>query len=105
MAAPYRGEVVVLGWLSFTTNDSNSDLGGLINWVRLPGGKIYPNGFNFTNGIQAVGSRYSFTNGVPLLNLPAGGAVVLQQGNLPESFTNHFNLSTGNKATGTDGLK
>jgi hypothetical protein len=104
-AAPYKGQGVVLGWLSFTTNDSNSDLGGLINWIRQPGGKIYPDGFNFTNGIQAIGSLYSFTNGVPLLNLPAGGAVVLQEGNLPQSFTNHFNLSAANKATSTDGLK
>jgi Divergent InlB B-repeat domain/Glucodextranase, domain B/NHL repeat len=104
-AAPYKGQGVVLGWLSFVTNDSNSDLVGLINWVRQSGGKIYPDGFNFTNGIQAVGSRYSFTNGVPLLNLPSGGLVVLQQGNLPQSFTNHFNLSTANKPTSSDGLK
>jgi hypothetical protein len=105
-AAPYKGQGVAFGWLTFTTNDSNSDLSGLINWVRLPqpGGKLYAGGFNFPNGIQAVGSVYSFTNGSAVLNLPAGGAVILQQGNLPQSFTNNFNLGADNKVTSADGL-
>ncbi|HWD93197.1 MAG TPA: Ig-like domain-containing protein [Verrucomicrobiae bacterium] len=106
-AAPYKGQGVVLGWLAFTTNDSNSDLGGLINWVKQPqstGKSLYPGGFNFPVGLQAVGSLYSFTNGMPLLNLPAGGSIVLQQGNLPQSFTNNFTLGADNKVTSADGL-
>lgn len=105
-AAPYKGQGVILGWLTFTTNDVNSDLNGVLNWVKQPqpAGKIYPGGFNFTNGIQVVGSQYSFNNGTPLLNLPAGGTVILQQGNPPRNFTNNFTFAANNKITSPDGL-
>jgi hypothetical protein len=104
--APYKGQGAIFGWMTFTTNDPNSDLHGLLNWFRLPQStaKIYPAGFNFASGIQAVGSAFSFTNGVPLLNLPSGGMVILQQGNPVQSFTNNFTLGTDNKVTSADGL-
>jgi len=104
--APYKGQGVIFGWMTFTTNEPDSDLHGLLNWFRLPQStaKTYPAGFNFANGIQAVGSAFSFTNGVPLLNLPSGGAVILQQGNPVQSFTNNFTLGSDNKVTSADGL-
>lgn len=103
--APYKGQGVIFGWMTFE-DESDNDLHGLLNWFRLPQAtaKIYPAGFNFVGGIQAVGSALSFTNGVPLLNLPSGGVAILQQGNPVQSFTNHFTLSTANKVTSTDGL-
>jgi uncharacterized repeat protein (TIGR02543 family) len=104
-AAPYKGQGAIFGWLTFT-NEPDSDLSGLINWVRLPQAtaKLYPAGFDFSNGIQAIGSQYSFTNKTPLLNLPSGGNVILQQGGLAQSFTNDFTLGTDNKVSGANGL-
>ncbi len=103
--APYKGLGGILGWLRFT-NLANSDISGSLNWMRQPQStsKLYPGGFNFPGGVQAFGSVYSFTNGIPLLNLPAGGVSILQQGNLPESFTNHFTLGSNNKIVSADGL-
>jgi len=89
------------------TNLNASDLNGTLYWVKQPqaSSSSYPGGFNFAEGIQAVGSIYSLTNGVPLLNLPAGGVSVLQFGNPVQSFTNHFTLGGDNKVVSTDGLK
>ena len=104
--APYKGLGGILGWLTFTTNLANTDISGSLNWMVQPQqkAKLYPGGFSFPNTIQVLGSVYSFTNGLPLLNLPAGGASILQQGNLPESFTNHFTLGSNNKTASSDGL-
>lgn len=103
--SPYKGQGAIFGWLNFT-NGANSDLGGTVYWLRQPQtkAKLYPNGFSFPDGVEVVGSLYSFTNGTPLLNLPSGGTAVLQQGNLPQSFTNHFSLGSDNKPTSSDGL-
>jgi hypothetical protein len=103
--APYKGQGVIFGWMTFT-NESVSDLNGVVNWIKLPQAtaKTYPAGFNFAGGIQAVGSEFSFTNGVPLLNLPSGGMVILQQGNPVQGFTNHFTLGADNKVVSADGL-
>gem|GEM_PF-426707 len=102
---PYKGGGALFGWMTFT-NLNDSDLNGTVYWVKPAASSgSYPGGFNFTQGIHAIGSIYSFTNGVPLLNLPAGGASVLQLGNPVQSFTNHFTLGTDNKITSSDGLK
>ena len=103
--APYKGQGVIFGWMTFS-NGPDSDLNGLLNWSRLPQStaKMYPAGFSFEGGIQAVGSAFSLSNGVPLLNLPVGGVAILQQGNPVQGFTNHFALSVANKVTSTDGL-
>jgi hypothetical protein len=90
--------------MSFT-NMSDSDLSGTLYWVKAAQSSTsYPGGFNFPAGIRAVGSIYKFTNGVPLLNLPADGVSVLQLGNPVQSFTNHFTLGSNNKITSADGL-
>ena len=103
--APYKGQGVIFGWMTFA-DESDSDLSGTLNWFRLPqaSAKMYPAGFNFSGGIESVGSAFSLTNGIPFLNLPSGGVAILQQGNPVQSFTNHFTLSTANKASSTDGL-
>ncbi|HXT12950.1 MAG TPA: Ig-like domain-containing protein [Candidatus Angelobacter sp.] len=103
--APYKGKGAIFGWMTFVSNDPESDLSGSLTWLRLAqsGKSIYPAGFSLTN-LQAVGSLYSFTSGVPLLNLPVGGVAVLQQGNPVQSFTNNFTLGNDNKVTSSDGL-
>jgi hypothetical protein len=103
--APYKKKAgAIFGWMTFADLD-NSDLSGELFWLAAPQASPgYPAGFNFSEGIQAVGSIYSFTNGVPLLNLPAGGADVLQLGNPVQSYTNTFTLGTDNKITSADGL-
>jgi hypothetical protein len=102
--APYKGGGATFGWMTFT-NLNDSDLSGRLYWVKpAQTSTVYPGGFNFPEGIRAVGSIYSFTNGVPLLNLPVGGVSVLQLGNPVQSFTNHFTLGSDNKITSADGL-
>jgi len=102
--APYKGGAI-FGWMTFA-NLSDSDLSGTLYWIKPPqaASSVYPGGFNFPAGIRAVGSIYSFTNGVPVLNLPSGGVSVLQFGNPVQSFTNHFTLGSDNKITSADGL-
>ena len=103
--APYsKAGGAIFGWMTFT-NLANSDLSGVLNWVAGPNASPgYPAGFNFAGGIEAVGSIYSFTNGVPLLNLPAGGISVLQLGNPLQNYTNNFTLGADNKITSPNGL-
>lgn len=104
--APYKGLGAIFGWMTFT-NLNDSDMNGTLYWIKQPqaGSSSYPGGFNFAEGVRAIGSLYSFTNGTPLLNLPAGGVSILQLGNPVQSFTNHFTLGTDNKVTSADGLK
>jgi len=104
--APYQGQGAIFGWMTFVTNQNNADLTGTLNWFRLPQATaaVYPGGFDFPGGISAVGSIYSFTNGTPLLHLPAGGLSILQLGNPTQSFTNNFTLGTDNKITSSNGL-
>jgi hypothetical protein len=102
---PYKGGAI-FGWMTFA-NLSDSDLSGTLYWIKppQPSSSAYPGGFSFPAGIRAVGSIYSFRNGVPLLNLPAGGVSVLQLGNPVQSFTNHFTLGSDNKIISADGLQ
>ena len=101
----YKGQGMLLGWMTFS-NEVSSDLSGTIYWLKLPQptAKLYRPGFGFPEGIQAVGSLYSLTNGTPLLNLPSGGSAILQQGNPVQSFTNNFTLGADNKVVSANGL-
>jgi hypothetical protein len=98
-ASLYSGKGLVIGWLTLT-NQTNTDVSGLVSWIKAPDtrAKLYPSGFEFTNGVEVIGSRY---NGTPALNLGAGGAVILDGGGLPESETNAVTYS-GNKFTGAN---
>jgi hypothetical protein len=96
----------ILGWLVFT-NEALSDLRGRLSWFKVaqPHAKLYPAGFSLRVGLEAVGAQYSYSKGVPLLTLPTnGGVVVLEQGNLTQSLTNAFGLSTNNRVAGSNGL-
>jgi hypothetical protein len=105
-AGPYKGHGAILGWLSFVTNQINTDIVGTLYWSTQPQAKAkaYPAGFDFPGGISVIGSVYSFTNGAPLLNLPSGGVSVLQLGNPVQSYTNNFTLGADNRISSANGL-
>lgn len=101
------GQGVTLGWLGFSQGQRGT-LGGHVYWQRLPlaAAKLYPGGFNFTNGIDTSGSFYDFFIGVRTLTLPDNsGFAVLQQAGLQTDLTNSFTLSTHDIATGTNKFK
>src|SRR5207247_2830573 len=101
-ASLYSRNGVILGWLAFT-NEPASDLSGRLDWFKLPVPftSLYPSGF--TLQADAVGSLYSFTNGVPVLPLDQGhGQLVLENGKLTNSIINGFSLDAGNKVTSTN---
>lgn len=90
----YSGKGSIFGWLTLT----DTNITGTVDWFKLSGatGKLYTDGI--TNVSDVVGSIYSFTTGVPVLNL-TNGQVIFSGGNLPGSFTNLVTLSTANKIT------
>jgi hypothetical protein len=94
----------IFGWLAFT-NEADRDIDGWLNWIKppKPGTALYPAGFTLTgaNGLEAVGSRFAATNGVRVLAV-TNGVLILDNGNLSQSFTNSFNLGTNNVASGTN---
>jgi hypothetical protein len=95
----YSGKGSILGWLTFS-NDVSSDITGTVDWFKLAQpAKFYPAGF--TNGTEAIGSSYQFTNGVPVLNFSTG-EFWLANGNLADSFTNQIMLDSANHLTSTN---
>jgi hypothetical protein len=100
----YSGKGLLIGWINFDTNQPASDLSGVVNWIKLPQtAKYYGGGFDFSEGIQAVGSRYKVTSGVPLVNW-TDGQIILQGGNLTDSITNGLSISANNAISGTNKL-
>jgi hypothetical protein len=91
----YGGKGSILGWLSFT---NNGDVSGEINWFKQPEttAKLYPGGF--TNGIEAIGSIYQYTNGTPVLGF-TDGLLSLLNGDLAESITNQVGIGPDIPAT------
>ena len=59
----YAGKGLAWGWLSFATNGAGQDVVGSLSWLKETGlrGALYPNGFGYTNGLQAVRSRFTPT--------------------------------------------
>ena len=53
--------------------------------------------------MDAQGSLYQFTNGVPVLNF-TDGQIVFANGNLAEDFTNQIVLTADSKVTSTNGM-
>jgi hypothetical protein len=88
-----KGNGSILGWLTF----SNQIISGPMEWFVLaqPKAKLYRAGF--TNDIEAAGSSYQFTAGVPVLNF-TDGQVWLANGNLA-GFTNQISLGADSKVT------
>ena len=94
-ASLYSANGSILGWLDFS--DPASDITGPVSWFKLAQpGKFYPAGF--TNQNNVIGSRYKFTNGVPVLGF-GSGEVRLANGNLAGGVTNQISLSTANKVS------
>jgi hypothetical protein len=101
----YAGKGLLIGWINFDSTQPDTDLNGVITWIKLPQPvKFYPAGFDFAEGIEAVGSRYRFTNGVPLVNW-TDGQIILEGGNLSDSITNGLSISPNNAISGTNNLK
>jgi len=102
-AMPYAGKGLIMGWLTFDTSQTSGDLGGPVDWVKLPQrGKYYTNGFDIAD-IATVGSFYQFSAGSPILSW-TDGVIVLQEGGLTDSITNGLTIGANNKVTGTNGL-
>ena len=97
-ASLYSGNGLLIGWLTFT-NDVSNDLSGLVCWIKppQPTAKFYPAGF--TNETVAVGSRYAFTMGAPILNFNRG-QLLFENGNLADIFTSPIIFETQSRATG-----
>ena len=97
---PYGGKGLVFGWMTTDTNQASGDFGGPLERIKLPQrGKYYTNGFDFS--ADAVGSFYSFSNGLPVVSW-TNGTIILSEGNLPDSITNTFTIGANNKITGTN---
>jgi Divergent InlB B-repeat domain/Fibronectin type III domain/Bacterial Ig domain len=96
----YSGNGLVLSWLAFT-NQSDSDLNGLLTWIKSPNAKAryYPSGFD--NQSQAAGSIYVLPAGANILNLTSAELEV-SGGNLASIFTNSVTLGRRNTVTAAD---
>jgi hypothetical protein len=80
------GGACLIGTVAFTPSP-DADLDGLVYWIKpaQPTAKFYAEGF--TNSVEAVGSRFGFTKGTPILGAnPA--QLVLLDGSLPVGLTN-----------------
>lgn len=100
-AVLYRGSGSLLSWITFT-NGSLFSFNGDATWFKKPvADRIYQNGF--TNVTSVIGSRYAAA--APVLGINTG-TVTLSGGNLSNSLTNEFTLSSNNVVTtiGTNGL-
>jgi Divergent InlB B-repeat domain len=86
----YGGKGSILGWLSFT---NGGNISGQIEWFKQPitTAKLYPGGF--TNGTEAIGSVYHYTNYMPELgSLDGLLALSMINGDLAEGITNQAAL-------------
>jgi hypothetical protein len=107
----YAGKGLAWGWLSFVTNGAGRDVAGWLSWLKEPGlaGALYPKGFEFTNGVQVLGSLYSYTSGARVLNWTNGvielvGGNFYQPDTLSPGLTNGVTLEASNKLVGTNKL-
>src|SRR4051812_15527861 len=100
----YAGKGLLSGWLTFVSDDANTDITGEVTWLKAAQStaKLYPAGFNLT-GLEVTGSLYSLTPGAPIFNWTEGN-LVLEQGNLAQSITNPVTIGANNKVTGPNKL-
>jgi|GEM_PF-1464306 len=96
----YSKKGFILGWLTFT-NLPDRDISGWLTWINSNHAttKMYSGGF--TNQSEAVGSGYTYTNGMRALGF-TNGVLVLKGGNLQSEITNSFLLKNNNQATGSN---
>ena len=95
-ASLYGGRGSILGWLCFT-NDGG--ISGQIGWFKLAqaAARLYPDGF--TNSVQAMGSLYQYTNGLPLLGFTQG-QLTLTNGDLAQGITDQVGFGAGMETRG-----
>jgi hypothetical protein len=93
----YGGRGSALGWI-LVTNSPQPDLGGLLSWSRPPGlrPKVHTNGFALDSLL--IGSAYH-APGTNTIFGETNAVVILSQGGLGESITNHVRLTAGARVT------
>jgi len=93
----YSGNGSIICLLTFT-NLINTDLNGLMNWIKpvTPNTKYYSTGF--TNQSQMIGSRYSMPSPItqPVLELPEA-FIAFTGGNLGLGFTNTVSIGRASR--------
>ena len=89
----YSGAGFVISWIQ-VTNRSDSDLSGMMIWMKPAGVKSSYFKSGFTNEMETVGSLYT----PPPLN-SNHGVVVLTGGNLSVPVTNYFSFGANYKAS------
>ena len=82
----YSGQGLLISWQAFT-NQSGSDLGGVLDWIKLPNLKSHFYAGGFTNECEAMGSGYLAVKTGNILNFTSG-RISFDGGNLPSDFTN-----------------
>jgi hypothetical protein len=92
----YKGLGAVVSWLTFDTNQANTDVSGLVNWFKQaqPASKFYRTGF--TNETMLVGSRFIAPTTNRVLNL-TNAVVGFTNGNLAADFANDVTLGADHK--------
>jgi uncharacterized repeat protein (TIGR02543 family) len=93
----YKGKGALLSWVNFDPTQTDTDLAGVLSWIKQsqPTAKYYKDGF--TNDTQAAGSAFvapTPTNRV--LDLTTG-LVAFTGGNLAANFTNNVTLGADSK--------
>ena len=91
----YSGKGSLLGWQTFSNTTSN-DVAGLVSWIAPSNAGLKINPAGFTNELEAVGSAFQFSKGVPILNISRGRVSVVN-GNLSQGITNQFVLTTNSR--------
>ncbi len=94
----YSGRGSLLGWMSFDTTHTNSDVAGMLNWIRpRMATLLYPAGFNV--GSDSIGSRYVAPVGTNKVLRITNGVVTVTGGNLPHAFANPVTMGPSSHIT------
>jgi hypothetical protein len=98
----YSGDGVILGWLTFT-DEPDRDIDGQLYWFKTaqPSAATYKPGFAYE--LEVAGSAYSYTKGVPILDLTSG-YLLLEEGSVTQNFTPFF-LSSNSIVTDSNKMK
>ncbi len=95
----YSGGGSLISWLAFT-NQPDSDINGLLSWIKpaITKAQYYPAGF--TDECQALGSLYRkpASSSIGVLSL-TNANVEFSGGNLSSAFTNSIALGLSSKVT------
>jgi hypothetical protein len=99
-ASLYRGQGLLLGWLTFI-NAPGADLSGLLQWNKPTAADgFYPGGFQSDTSVQ--GWRYTRPK-AGAMALPFNKAcLVLSGADLKQDLTNHVVLQANNRVTSTN---